>query len=227
VIEPRERVAIVGHTGAGKTSIINLMARFHDPQRGQVLVDGVDVRHVRQQTIRRHIGVVQQDVFLFAGTIEDNIRLGNPEITDAEIRLAAQRVGADRFITALPDGYRTRLRERGAGLSVGQKQLIAFARALAFNPEILLVLDEATSSVDAETEALIQQAMTSALRGRTAIVIAHRLSTVRQADRIIVLHKGRIAEEGTHAQLLERGGIYAVLYRLQYQDQEARQPRAG
>ncbi len=227
VIEPGERVAIVGHTGAGKTSVINLLARFYDPQRGQVLVDGVDVRRVRQRDLRRHIGIVQQDVFLFAGTVEHNIRLGDAGITDAEIRRAAQRVGADRFITALRDGYRTELRERGAGLSGGQKQLIAFARALAFNPEILLVLDEATSSVDAETEGLIQQAMTSALRGRTAIIIAHRLSTVQHADRIIVLHKGRLAEEGTHAQLLRRGGIYAMLYRLQYRDQEARGPRAG
>ncbi len=227
VIEPGERVAIVGHTGAGKTSIINLLARFHDPQRGQVLVDGIDVRRVRQRDLRRHIGVVQQDVFLFAGTVDHNIRLGNTAISDAEIRRAAQRVGADRFITALRDGYQTELRERGAGLSVGQKQLIAFARALAFNPEILLVLDEATSSVDAETEALIQEAMSSTLRGRTAIIIAHRLSTVQHADRIIVLHKGRIAEDGTHAQLLERGGIYAMLYRLQYQDQEAGRPRAG
>ncbi len=220
VIEPGERVAIVGHTGAGKTSIINLLARFYDPQRGEVLVDDVDVRRVRQRDLRRHIGIVQQDVFLFAGTVEYNIRLGEAGITDAEIRRAAQRVGADRFITALRDGYRTELRERGAGLSVGQKQLIAFARALAFNPEILLVLDEATSSVDAETEALIQQAMTSALRGRTAIIIAHRLSTVQHANRILVVHKGRIAEQGTHGKLLARGGIYAKLYRLQYQEQE-------
>ncbi len=226
-IEPGQRVAIVGHTGAGKTSIINLLARFHDPQRGQVLLDGVDVRRVRQRDLRRHIGVVHQDVFLFAGTVAHNIRLGDPEITDEQIRRAAQHVGADRFITALRDGYQTELRERGAGLSVGQKQLIAFARALAFNPEILLVLDEATSSVDAETEAQIRGAMDATLRGRTAIIIAHRLSTIQHADRILVLHKGRIAEEGTHAALLAHGGIYAKLYRLQYQDQELRGPRAG
>ncbi len=219
-IEPGERVAFVGHTGAGKTSIINLLARFYDPQRGTVLLDGVDVRRVRQRELRRHISVVQQDVFLFVGTIADNIRLGDPEITDDQVRRAAERVGADRFITALPKQYETGLRERGAGLSVGQKQLIAFARALAFNPDILLILDEATSSVDTETEALIQQAMETAVRGRTAIIIAHRLSTVQHADRILVLHKGRIAEEGTHAHLLGQGGIYAKLYRLQYRDQE-------
>ncbi len=219
-IEPGERVAFVGHTGAGKTSIINLLARFYDPQRGQVLLDRVDVRRVRQRELRRHIGVVLQDVFLFSGTIAHNIRLGDPEIADEQIRRAAEHVGASRFIDALPDRYETELRERGAGLSVGQKQLIAFARALASNPEILLVLDEATSSVDTETEALIQQAMETALRGRTAIIIAHRLSTVQHADRILVLHKGRIAEQGTHAQLLARGGIYAKLYRLQYQEQE-------
>ncbi len=219
-IEPGERVAFVGHTGAGKTSIINLLARFYDPQRGQVLLDGVDVRQVRQRELRRHIGVVLQDVFLFSGTIESNIRLGDPEISDEHIRRAAERAGAGRFIAALPDGYKTTLHERGGGLSVGQKQLIAFARALAFNPEILLILDEATSSVDTETEALIQQAMDTALRDRTTIIIAHRLSTIQHADRILVLHKGRIAEQGAHEELLTRGGIYAKLYRLQYRDQE-------
>jgi ATP-binding cassette subfamily B multidrug efflux pump len=226
-IEPGERVAVVGHTGAGKTSLINLLARFYDPQRGQIFLDGVDIRRVRQRELRRHIGVVLQDVFLFSGTIESNIRLGDPAITDEQIREAAARVGIDRFIDTLPDRYKTELHERGAGLSVGQKQLIAFARALAFNPEILLVLDEATSSVDPETEALIQDAMTTALRGHTAIIIAHRLSTVKHADRIIVLHKGKIAEQGTHGALLARGGIYAKLYRLQYEDQELRTPRVG
>ena len=222
-IEPGQSVAVVGHTGAGKTSIINLLMRFHDPQRGEVLIDGVDVRRVRQQDLRRHVGLVLQDVFLFSGTIEDNIRLGTAAITDERIRQAARYVGADRFIDVLPDGYRTEVQERGARLSVGQKQLVALARALAFNPEILLVLDEATSSVDAETEALIQEAMGKVLRGRTSIIIAHRLSTIQHADRIIVLHKGRIAEQGTHRELLDRGGIYAKLYRLQYKDQE----RAG
>lgn len=225
VIRPGERVAFVGHTGAGKTSIINLLVRFYDPQRGQVLLDGVDVRRLSQRELRRHIGLVLQDVFLFSGTIESNISLGNPAITDGQIRQAAERTGAQKFIESLPDRYKTELRERGAGLSVGQKQLIAFARALAFNPEILIVLDEATSSVDADTEALIQRAMTTALRGRTSIIIAHRLSTIQHADRIIALHKGRIAEEGTHESLLRREGIYAKLYRLQYRDQEAERAR--
>jgi ATP-binding cassette, subfamily B, multidrug efflux pump len=219
-IEPGQRVAVVGHTGAGKTSIINLLMRFYDPQQGQVLIDGVDVRAVRQQELRRHVGLVLQDVFLFSGTIEDNIRLGDTGITDEQIRRAARYVGADRFIDALPEGYRTEVQERGTRLSVGQRQLIAFARAIAHNPEVVLVLDEATSSVDAETERLIQDAMTNVLRGRTSIIIAHRLSTIQHADRIIVLHKGRIAEEGSHRQLLDRAGIYAKLYRLQYEDQE-------
>ena len=217
-IRAGERVAIVGHTGAGKTSLINLLARFYDPQRGQVLVDGVDVRRFPQRDLRRHVGLVLQDVFLFSGTIADNIRLGDAEISDADVQRAAEVTGAARFIEALARGYATELHERGAGLSSGQKQLIAFARALAANPEILLILDEATSSVDAETEALIQRAMAAALRDRTAIVIAHRLSTVRHVDRILVLHKGRVAEEGTHETLLARDGIYAKLYRLQFED---------
>ena len=219
-IEPGQCVAVVGHTGAGKTSIINLLMRFYDPQRGQVLIDGVDVRRVRQQELRRHVGLVLQDVFLFSGTIEDNIRLGDTGITGEQIRRAARYVGADRFIDGLPEGYRTEVQERGTRLSVGQRQLIAFARAIAHNPEVVLVLDEATSSVDAETERLIQDAMVNVLRGRTSIIIAHRLSTIQHADRIIVLHKGRIAEEGSHRELLDRGGIYAKLYRLQYEDQE-------
>jgi len=219
-IEPGQRVAVVGHTGAGKTSIINLLMRFYDPQRGQVLIDGVDVRQVRQQELRRHVGLVLQDVFLFSGTVERNIRLGDREITEEQIRQAARYVGAARFIDGLPDGYRTEVQERGARLSAGQKQLIAFARAIAHNPEVVLVLDEATSSVDAETERLIQGAMANVLRGRTSIIIAHRLSTIQHADRIIVLHKGRIAEQGTHQELLARGDIYAKLYLLQYKDQE-------
>jgi len=227
VIEPGQRVAVVGQTGAGKTSIINLLLRFYDPQRGQVLIDGVDVRTIGQQELRRHIGLVLQDVFLFSGTVEGNIRLGNAEISDDQIRQAARYAGAARFIEGLPDGYRTEVQERGARLSVGQKQLIGFARAIAHNPEIVLVLDEATSSVDAETEGLIQEAMTRVLRDRTSIIIAHRLSTIQHADRIIVLHKGRIAEEGTHRQLLDRGGIYAKLYRLQYRDQERTGQLAG
>jgi ATP-binding cassette subfamily B protein len=224
-IRPGESVAFVGHTGAGKSSIINLICRFYDPQRGEVLVDGVDVRRYAQRDLRRHIGLVLQDVFLFSGTVEDNIRLGNTDISDEEVRRAAQFVNAHRFIDRLPAGYRTEVKERGATLSVGQKQLIAFARAIAHNPEILLVLDEATSSVDVETEVLIQEALQKVLRGRTSIIIAHRLSTIQHVDRILVLHKGRIVEEGRHQELLARGGIYTKLYQLQYRDQEVRIPR--
>ena len=219
-IAPGESVAVVGHTGAGKTSIINLITRFHDPQQGQVLVDGVDVRAYRQRDLRRHVGLVLQDVFLFSGTIASNIRLGNPEITDDEIRRAAEFVNAHRFIERLPQGYATSVVERGATLSAGQRQLVAFARALAHNPEILLVLDEATSSVDTETEILIQEALRKVLTGRTSIIIAHRLSTIQNVNRILVMHKGRLVEEGTHRDLLVRGGIYTKLYELQYRDQE-------
>lgn len=221
-IAPGESVAVVGHTGAGKTSIINLLTRFYDPQRGRVLVDGVDVREYRQRDLRRHVGLVLQDVFLFSGTVASNIRLGNEEITDDEIRRAAEFVNAHRFIERLPRGYATDVVERGATLSAGQRQLIAFARALAHNPEILLVLDEATSSVDTETELLIQDALRKVLAGRTSIIIAHRLSTIQNVDRILVMHKGRLVEEGTHRQLLARGGIYTKLYELQYRDQERR-----
>lgn len=220
-IQPGESVAFVGATGAGKTSLISLISRFYDVQGGQVLVDDLDVRQVRQDDLRRHIGAVLQDPFLFAGTIAANIRLSNQGITDEEIRRAARYVNADRFIEALPGGYDTEVRERGAGLSVGQKQLLAFARAIAFNPEILLVLDEATSSVDTETEVLIQTALARLMRGRTSIIIAHRLSTIRNVDRIVVLHKGRIAEIGSHDQLLARNGLYRRLYELQYQAGDA------
>lgn len=224
-IRPGESVAFVGHTGAGKTSIINLITRFYDPQHGQVLVDGVDVRHYAQRDLRRHVGLVLQDVFLFSGTIASNIRLGNRDISDAEIHRAAEFVNAYPFIAQLPQSYATEVVERGATLSVGQRQLIAFARAVAHNPEILLVLDEATSSVDTETEWLIQDALQRVLRGRTSIIIAHRLSTIQNVDRILVIHKGRIVEEGTHRDLLARGGVYSKLYRLQYRDQEGRPRR--
>ncbi|MBI3997648.1 MAG: ABC transporter ATP-binding protein, partial [Armatimonadetes bacterium] len=224
-IRAGESVAFVGHTGAGKSSIINLIMRFYDPQRGQVLVDGLDVRQWDQGDLRRHIGLVLQDVFLFSGTIEDNIRLGTTGITPEQVRRAAEFVNAAAFIERIPGGYQAEVHERGATLSVGQKQLIAFARAIAHNPEVLLVLDEATSSVDTETEVLIQEALRRVLRNRTSIIIAHRLSTIQHVDRILVIHKGRIAEEGTHRDLLARGGIYTKLYQLQYRDQEVRLAR--
>ncbi|MBM3471610.1 MAG: ABC transporter ATP-binding protein [Armatimonadetes bacterium] len=221
-ILPGESVAFVGHTGAGKSSIINLITRFYDPQQGCVLVDGSDVRGWDQRDLRRHIGLVLQDVFLFAGTIEDNIRLGTSSITSEQVRRAAEFVNAARFIERIPGGYQAQVQERGATLSVGQKQLIAFARAIAHNPEVLLVLDEATSSVDTDTEILIQDALGRVMQNRTSIIIAHRLSTIQHVDRILVIHKGRIAEEGTHRELLARGGIYTKLYQLQYRDQELR-----
>jgi len=221
-IRPGESVAFVGHTGAGKSSIINLITRFYDPQRGQVIVDGTDARAWDQRELRRHIGLVLQDVFLFSGTIEDNIRLGTASITDEQVRRAAEFVNASAFIERMPGGYRAEGHERGSTLSVGQKQLIAFARAIAHNPEVLLVLDEATSSVDVETEILIQDALSRVMRNRTSIIIAHRLSTIQHVDRILVIHKGRMVEEGTHRDLLVRNGIYTKLYQLQYQDQEVR-----
>src|SRR5262249_1066236 len=185
-----------------------------------VLVDGVDVRDVSQTALRRQVGVVLQDPFLFTGTIAHNIRLNMPSISDSDVRRAAAYVHADRFIDVLPAGVETPVLERGAGLSVGQKQLIAFARAVAFNPAMLLVLDEATASVDTETEWLIQQALERLMEGRTSIVIAHRLSTIRQVDLILVLHKGRLVEERSHTERISRDGLYARLYELQYQDQE-------
>ena len=214
-------VAIVGATGAGKTSIISLLGRFYDVQQGAILIDGVDVRAARQQQLRRHIGVVLQDPVLFSGSIAGNIRLLDESISDEQVRYAAHFVNADTFIDRLPDGYAHEVKERGTNLSVGQRQLLAFARAIAFNPEVLLVLDEATSSVDTETEALIQDALEKLMRGRTSIIIAHRLSTIRHVDRIIVLHKGQVVEEGTHEELLAHGDYYYRLYQLQYQEQEA------
>ncbi|MDP9381363.1 MAG: ABC transporter ATP-binding protein/permease [Chloroflexota bacterium] len=218
-VQPGESVAFVGATGAGKTSIISLMSRFYDVQKGRVLVDGVDVRDVAQAELRGHIGVVLQDPFLFSGTIASNIRLHNQNISDEQVRQAARYVNADAFIQRLPNGYDEEVRERGAGLSVGQKQLLSFARAIAFNPEIMLVLDEATSSVDTETEGLIQDALQKLMKGRTTFIIAHRLSTVQNVDRIIVLHKGRIVEQGNHQELLAQRGYYYRLYELQYRNQ--------
>lgn len=213
VARPGETVAIVGHTGAGKTTIINLLLRYYDVGRGRVTVDGVDVRDLPQHALRGLIGLVQQDVFLFTGDIASNIRLGAP-IADAAVEAAARRVGAHRFIERLPARYAHRLGERGQSVSVGERQLLAFARALAVDPAIL-VLDEATSSVDAEAEALIQAAIAELMRGRTNIVVAHRLSTVQHADTILVLHHGQIRERGSHRELLAAGGLYERLYQLQ------------
>ncbi len=217
-------VAFVGHTGAGKTSIINLLSRFYEIQKGRILIDGIDIQTMNKHDLRRHIGVVLQDVFLFSGDIKGNISLGDERVNAEKVTEAARIVGAHRFIDRLPRQYDEAVKERGATLSVGQKQLLAFARALAYDPRIL-VLDEATSSVDTETELLIQNAIRKLLEGRTSIVIAHRLSTIQSADKIIVLHKGEVREIGTHQELLALGGIYYKLYQLQYKEQETRQPR--
>src|SRR5215212_3764298 len=216
-VEPGETVALVGHTGSGKTTVTNLLMRFYDVQRGQVLLDGVDVREWDLKSLRENFAVVLQDVFLFSGTVEGNIRLGRDDITDERVAWAAREVHADGFIERLPEGFKSEVRERGAGLSVGQKQLISFARALAFDPALLL-LDEATSSIDTETEQLIQQAIERVLRDRTSIVVAHRLSTVQRADQILVLHHGELRERGTHQQLLARHDLYWRLYKFQYAD---------
>lgn len=218
VAEPGERIAFVGHTGAGKTTITNLLLRFYDIQRGRILLDGVNVRELDLRELRSNFGIVLQDVFLFSGDIDSNIRLGSREISDARLQLAAKEVHAHDFISRLPQGYSTEVRERGAGLSVGQKQLISFARALAFDPR-LLILDEATSSIDTETEILIRDAVERLMKGRTSLVIAHRLSTIQSVDKIVVLHKGEVREVGTHQSLLSKRGLYWQLYRLQfYQD---------
>ena len=216
-INPGQSVALVGHTGSGKTTITNLLMRFYDIQRGRILLDGVDVRDWDLQSLRENFAVVLQEIFLFSGTVESNIRLGREDISDDRIRWAATEVRADRFIQRLPHDYKSEVRERGAGLSVGQKQLISFARALAFDPA-LLILDEATSSIDTETEQLIQQAIDRVMRNRTSVVVAHRLSTIQRADNIIVLHHGEIREQGSHQDLLALHGLYWKLYKLQYSD---------
>jgi len=218
-VQPGETLAVVGHTGAGKSTLANLLLRFYDVDAGAVRVDGVDVREWDLPRLRRSVAMVLQDVFLFSGTVGANIRLGEESIDDERVRWAAREVHALPFIERLPAGFDTPVRERGAGLSVGQKQLIAFARALAFDPSIL-ILDEATSSIDTETEQLIQKALDRLLEGRTSVVIAHRLSTIQKADRILVLHKGEVREYGTHQELLALRGIYYRLYLLQYKDQE-------
>jgi ATP-binding cassette subfamily B protein len=215
-VRPGEKVAIVGATGAGKTSIISLLARFYDPQKGKILIDGRDIRDFRQKELRRYLGIVQQDVLLFSGTVEDNIKLGENKISSGQVEECARYVNADRFIKELPQGYQEDVRERGSLLSVGQKQLLSFARALVFDPKIL-ILDEATSSVDTETEILIQDALSKLLQYRTSIVIAHRLSTIKDVDRIIVMHRGRIRESGTHQELMRKKEIYYKLYQMQYQ----------
>ncbi|HTW47996.1 MAG TPA: ABC transporter ATP-binding protein, partial [Acidobacteriaceae bacterium] len=218
-IHPDETAAIVGHTGAGKTTLTALMMRFYDVQRGQVLVDGVDVREQDLLALRRRFGVVLQDPFLFSGDIQFNIRLGSSWITEDEVANAADQVNVGDFVRTLPGSFREPVLERGSTLSTGQKQLISFARALAHKPGIL-ILDEATSSVDTETELRVRSALERMITGRTSVLIAHRLSTVQRADTILVMHKGQLREQGTHQQLLARRGLYYKLYRLQYKDQE-------
>lgn len=224
VVESGQSVGVVGHTGAGKTTITNLLLRFYEIQRGQILLDDVDIREYDVKALRRHFSIVLQDVYLFSGDVTFNITLGNDEIPQAEVERAAREVHADEFIRRLPEGYATEIRERGAGLSVGQKQLIAFARALAYDPSVL-ILDEATSSIDTETELLIRDAVTRLMTGRTSIIIAHRLSTIQSVDKIILLHKGELRESGSHQELLALRGLYYRLYQLQYKDQEI--DRAG
>ena len=215
-VEPGEKIALVGPTGHGKTSIISALCRFYDVERGRILVDGLDIREWDKTALRKHIGTVLQDVFLFSGTIGENITLGSPWITPEQIEEAARLVHASRFIERLPRRYQEEVQERGSTLSQGERQLLSFARALAFDPTIL-ILDEATSSVDTETELLIQDALRVLLQDRTAIIVAHRLSTIQFVDRILVIHKGRIREQGTHEELLARQGIYYRMHQLQYQ----------
>ncbi|MGD0414723.1 MAG: ABC transporter ATP-binding protein [Terriglobales bacterium] len=219
VLEPGETIAVVGHTGAGKTTLISLLMRFYDVQRGAVRIDGVDIKEMNLDDLRSRFGVVLQDPFLFSGTVAGNIRLGTARIQDADVEQAAEDVNLADFIRTLPGGFKEEVRERGSTLSTGQKQLISFARALAHNPKIL-ILDEATSSVDTETEFRVRDALNRMVEGRTSLIIAHRLSTIQRADKIIVMHKGKVREMGSHQQLLAQRGIYYKLYQLQYKDQE-------
>lgn len=224
-LEPGETFAVVGHTGAGKTTLISLLMRFYDVQRGAIRIDGVDIKEMDLDELRGRFGVVLQDPFLFSGTVAGNIRLGTARIQDADVEQAAEDVNLAEFIRTLPGGFKEEVRERGSTLSTGQKQLISFARALAHNPKIL-ILDEATSSVDTETEFRVRDALNRMVEGRTALIIAHRLSTIQRADKIIVMHKGQVREMGTHQQLLGQRGIYYKLYQLQYKDQEINVARA-
>ena len=225
VLEPGETVAVVGHTGAGKTTLISLLMRFYDVQRGAIRIDGVDIKEMNLDELRGRFGVVLQDPFLFSGTVAGNIRLGTARIQDADVEQAAEDVNLADFIRTLPGGFKEEVRERGSTLSTGQKQLISFARALAHNPKIL-ILDEATSSVDTETEFRVRDALNRMVEGRTSLIIAHRLSTIQRADKIIVMHKGQVREMGSHQQLLAQRGIYYKLYQLQYKDQEFSVARA-
>ncbi len=221
-----ESIALVGHTGSGKTTVTNLLMRFYDVQKGKILLDGVDVRDWNLQDLRENFAVVLQDVFLFSGSIANNIRLGNKTISDEKIVWAAKEVHADEFVRQLPEDYRAEVRERGSGLSVGQKQLVSFARALAFEPSIL-VLDEATSSIDTETEQLIQQAVNRVMDDRTSLIVAHRLSTIQRCDRIMVFHHGELREGGSHNELLTKRGLYWRLYQLQYVEDKLKNPALG
>jgi ATP-binding cassette subfamily B protein len=220
-VEVGEKVALVGPTGAGKTTVLKLLSRLYEPARGRILLDGVDLRQFTQQHLRRRVAMVLQDVFLFSGSIAENVALDRPDIDRAAVERVGRAVQAQRFVEALSEGYDTQVRERGSNFSTGQRQLLSFARALAHGADVL-VLDEATSSIDTETEALIQQGIHALLEGNTALVVAHRLSTIRDVDRIYVLDKGKIVERGMHEELLALGGLYERLYRLQYQTQEAR-----
>lgn len=216
LINPGEKIAFVGATGAGKTSIISLITRLYDIQKGQILIDGIDIRDMKKEDLRRNVATVLQDVFLFAGDIEENIRLNEDSITHSKVVESCRYVNADKFIEKLPEGYNSPVNEKGTTFSQGERQLIAFARAIAFDPPIL-VLDEATSNIDTETESLIQDALNKITKNRTTIVVAHRLSTIKNSDKIIVMHKGRIREIGTHEELLQKESLYYNLYKLQYE----------
>ena len=225
-VEPGEKIALVGPTGAGKTTVLKLLCRLYEPTRGRILLDGADLRELPQEHVRRRIAIVLQDVFLFSGTIAENIALDREDVDPAAVERVARAVQAHRFIERLPGGYAAELRERGTNLSAGQRQLVSFARALAHGAGVL-ALDEATSSIDRETEALVQQGIHTLMEGRTAIAIAHRLSTIQDVDRIYVLEAGRVAEAGSHEDLLARGGLYARLYRLQAEKQSQAAAAAG